>query len=341
MQLGEVVERSGPPQRQARSTACGCWPSSRCRRCRSPPSCWPASAPTSSRSSTRSTATWAAASLPAMTDPRGPARRAPRSCATTSTSAASASTSSTRRAATSCSRLAGAGRRRRRELQGRRAGPPGPRLRRRRRRAPRRRLPVALGLRRTGAVAVRRAGRRSPRSSRRCRASTSSSAEGDDPPVVAPVGALGDIGTGAVRHHRRARRPPPPRPHRAWASTSTSPCTTRCVALTDLVTNFWSMGLRDDGLAADHRRVPGVRRLVRRAGRAGRYQFERLAEVVGRPEWLDRRAPRHAASGGASTSTTSSAPASRRGPPVAPSSRRPARSPRPASPPGRATPRPT
>ena len=50
---------------------------------------------------------------------------------------------------------------------------------------------------------------------------------GDDPPLVAPVGALGDIGSGlygvigvlAALRHRDA--------HRARASTSTSRCSTR------------------------------------------------------------------------------------------------------------------
>ena len=38
--------------------------------------------------------------------------------------------------------------------------------------------------------------------------------EGDAPPVAAPVGALGDIGSGALRRDRRARRAAPPRRHR-------------------------------------------------------------------------------------------------------------------------------
>ena len=62
------------------------------------------------------------------------------------------------------------------------------------------------------------------------------------------------------------------------------------ITLTDLVTNYWSMGLREPRLTAGDGRLPGRRRLVRvQVGRP--YQFERFAEAVGLPPMADRRAP--------------------------------------------------
>jgi formyl-CoA transferase len=58
------------------------------------------------------------------------------------------------------------------------------------------------------------------------------------------------------------------------------------IALTDLVTNYWSMGLRtkETPLLLDgFRAADGW--FVIQVGRP--YQFERLAEIVGRPEWLE------------------------------------------------------
>jgi formyl-CoA transferase len=60
------------------------------------------------------------------------------------------------------------------------------------------------------------------------------------------------------------------------------------VAMTDLVTNFWSMGLRPGGLGPllimdGFRARDGW--FVVQVGRE--HQFERLAKMIGQPEWLD------------------------------------------------------
>ena len=107
---------------------------------------------------------------------------------------------------------------------------------------------------------------------------------GDQPPVVAPVGALGDIGTGlfatigvlaALRQRDRTSRGQ----HVDVAMYDS------LLALTDLVTNYWSMGLRSKGTPLI---IDGFRAsdgwIVVQVGRP--YQFERLAEIVGRPDWL-------------------------------------------------------
>ena len=79
---------------------------------------------------------------------------------------------------------------------------------------------------------------------------------GDEPPMVAPVGALGDIGAAlfatigmlaALRHRDRTGEGQ----HVDIAMLDAM------VAMTDIVTNFWSMGLRNGELgAADHARLP-------------------------------------------------------------------------------------
>ena len=108
--------------------------------------------------------------------------------------------------------------------------------------------------------------------------------EGDAPPVVAPAGALGDIGTGlfatigvlAALRHRDAT---------GKGQLVDVAMYDSLLSLTDLVTNFWSMGLRTKGspLIIDGFRASDGWFVVQ-VGRP--YQFERLAEVVGRPEWL-------------------------------------------------------
>jgi formyl-CoA transferase len=108
--------------------------------------------------------------------------------------------------------------------------------------------------------------------------------EGDDPPVVAPAGALGDIGTGlfaaigvlaALRHKERTGLG-----QRVDVAMYDS-----LLALTDLVTNYWSMGHRTKAtpLILDGFRARDGWFVVQ-VGRP--YQFERLAEIVGRPDWL-------------------------------------------------------
>ncbi|HLT69631.1 MAG TPA: CaiB/BaiF CoA-transferase family protein [Acidimicrobiales bacterium] len=111
------------------------------------------------------------------------------------------------------------------------------------------------------------------------------SRRGDDPPVVAPVGALGDIGTAlfatvgllaALRHRDRTGEGQ----HVDVAMYDA------LVSLTDIVANFWSMGVteRRDPLIVDGFRASDGWFVVQ-VGR--RHQFERLCEVIGRPGWLE------------------------------------------------------
>jgi crotonobetainyl-CoA:carnitine CoA-transferase CaiB-like acyl-CoA transferase len=105
------------------------------------------------------------------------------------------------------------------------------------------------------------------------------------PPVPAPAGALGDIGTSlfgvigvlaALRH----------RDLTGEGQYVDVAMLDAMVAMTDLVTNFWSMGLRGgranlimDGFEASDGWF------ILQVGRE--HQFERLAQLVGQPEWLD------------------------------------------------------
>jgi crotonobetainyl-CoA:carnitine CoA-transferase CaiB-like acyl-CoA transferase len=107
------------------------------------------------------------------------------------------------------------------------------------------------------------------------------------PPVVAPAGALGDIGTAmfgvigvlsALRHRDRTGEG-------QYVDVAMFDA---IVAMTDLVTNFWSMGLRPDGpgpsLIMDGFEASDGWFIVQ-VGRE--HQFERLARLIGCPEWLD------------------------------------------------------
>ena len=107
----------------------------------------------------------------------------------------------------------------------------------------------------------------------------------DTPPMAAPVGALGDISAAmfavigvlaALRHRDRTGE----------GQYVDVAMLDSVMAMTDIVTNFWSMG------------VPhGAANLIMNAFRAsdgwfviqvGReHQFARLAELVGQPEWTD------------------------------------------------------
>jgi formyl-CoA transferase len=110
--------------------------------------------------------------------------------------------------------------------------------------------------------------------------------QGDEPPVVAPMGGLGDIGSGlfatigvlAALRHRDATG----RGQRVDVAMLDA-----MVAITDIVTNFWSMGLRNGDLgplimhgfrASDGWFIIQVGREV---------QFARLMEAIGHPEWVD------------------------------------------------------
>jgi len=110
--------------------------------------------------------------------------------------------------------------------------------------------------------------------------------QGDDPPVVAPVGALGDIGSAlyavigvlAALRHRDAT---------GAGQHVDIAMLDAMVAMTDLVTNFWSLGLRGGDPAPlimhGFRAADGW--FIVQVGREP--QFAKLAEVVGAPEWVD------------------------------------------------------
>jgi formyl-CoA transferase len=106
----------------------------------------------------------------------------------------------------------------------------------------------------------------------------------DQPPVVAPVGALGDIGSGlyAVIGVLAALR------HRDTTGVGQHvdiAMLDAMVAMTDLVTNFWSLGLRDGAVAPlimdGFRAADGW--FIIQVGREP--QFAMLADLVGEPGW--------------------------------------------------------
>lgn len=110
--------------------------------------------------------------------------------------------------------------------------------------------------------------------------------QGDDPPLVAPVGALGDIGTamfGVIGVLAALRQ----RDRTGQGSHVDVAMLDSMVAMTDIVTSFWSMGLRDGDLGPlimhGFRASDGW--FIVQVGRE--HQFARLAEVVGHPEWVD------------------------------------------------------
>jgi formyl-CoA transferase len=107
---------------------------------------------------------------------------------------------------------------------------------------------------------------------------------GDEPPVVAPMGGLGDIGSGlfatigvlaALRH-----RDVTGKGQRVDVAMLDA-----MVAITDIVTNFWSMGLRNGELGPlimhGFRAADGW--FIVQVGREN--QFAKLVEVIGHPEW--------------------------------------------------------
>jgi crotonobetainyl-CoA:carnitine CoA-transferase CaiB-like acyl-CoA transferase len=116
---------------------------------------------------------------------------------------------------------------------------------------------------------------------------------GDLPPTVSPVGALGDIGAAlfatigiltALRQRDRTGQ----------AGYVDVAMLDSVIAMTDIVANFWSMGLKDGEIGAviNHGFRSADGWFVMQVSRE--HHFERLAEVVGHPEWVgdDRFATR-------------------------------------------------
>jgi crotonobetainyl-CoA:carnitine CoA-transferase CaiB-like acyl-CoA transferase len=107
---------------------------------------------------------------------------------------------------------------------------------------------------------------------------------GDLPPVVSPVGALGDIGAAlytsigilaALRDRDQTGRP-------AYVDVA---MLDSVIAMTDIVTNYWSMGVDngDSGSVINHGFRASDGWFVMQVARV--HVFERLAELVGHPEW--------------------------------------------------------
>ena len=110
----------------------------------------------------------------------------------------------------------------------------------------------------------------------------------DRPPVTNPVGALGDIGSAlfAVIEILAALR------HRDTTGEGQYvdiAMLDSAIAMTDVVTNFWSMGVRPDPekvlplICEGFRAADGY--VIIQVGREA--QFAKLAELIGRPEWID------------------------------------------------------
>ena len=110
----------------------------------------------------------------------------------------------------------------------------------------------------------------------------------DQPPVTIPVGALGDISSGlfavigvlaALRH----------RDHTGEGQYVDIAMLDAVISMTDIVTNFWSLGLRPDPdkplavLCEGFKAADGyvVVQIVREP------QFAKLADLIGKPEWHD------------------------------------------------------
>jgi len=108
--------------------------------------------------------------------------------------------------------------------------------------------------------------------------------QGDEPPRVGPAGALGDIGSAlygvigilAALRHREAT---------GLGQYIDIAMLDAMVAMTDIVTNFWSLGRRpgDEPPLIMHSFRAGDGWFVMQVGRE--HQFARLAELIGHPEW--------------------------------------------------------
>jgi len=108
---------------------------------------------------------------------------------------------------------------------------------------------------------------------------------GNLPPVVSPVGALGDIGAAlyttigilaALRDRERTGRP-------GYVDVAMLDAV---MAMTDIVTNYWSMGVEsgDSGSVINHGFRAADGWFVMQVARV--HVFERLANLIGHPEWL-------------------------------------------------------
>ncbi len=107
----------------------------------------------------------------------------------------------------------------------------------------------------------------------------------DLPPVVSPVGALGDIGAAlytsigilaALRDRDRTGRS-------GYVDVA---MLDSVIAMTDIVTNYWSMGVDngDSGSVINHGFRAADGWFVMQVARV--HVFERLAQLVGHPEWV-------------------------------------------------------
>jgi formyl-CoA transferase len=108
--------------------------------------------------------------------------------------------------------------------------------------------------------------------------------QGDEPPRVIPAGALGDISSAlfavigvqaALRHRERTGR----------GQLVDIAMLDSMLAMADVVTNFWSLGQRDntlEGIMASFHAGDGWFAMQV----AREHQFEALAELVGHPEWV-------------------------------------------------------
>jgi formyl-CoA transferase len=110
--------------------------------------------------------------------------------------------------------------------------------------------------------------------------------QGDQPPAASPVGGLGDIGTAlfaavgilAALRHRQAT---------GEGQYLDVAMFDAMVAITDIVTNFWSMGLRngDVGPLIMHGFRASDGWFILQVGRE--HHFAALCKLIGRPEWLE------------------------------------------------------
>lgn len=111
---------------------------------------------------------------------------------------------------------------------------------------------------------------------------------GDDPPVVSPVGALGDIGTalfGVIGVLAALRQ----RDATGVGQYVDVAMFDAMVSFADVVVNWWSMGERPDSAAGLSMILDGFQAddgwFVVQVGRE--HEFARLAAVVGEPGWTD------------------------------------------------------